>query len=506
MIGRGIKYLLNGYNGNSYNPQYDISQIVGDNIFPNVLPQNYGLPSVVYTIIGSEPSRIKELRAIANTIDIDIDVIADSYSQTNQISTLIISNLHRYTNNFNSSDSDGIGYGTPTGASLYGMYAPPSTGSVQYIGGLQITDLSFQNAVESFDEKLENYRNTINFKLTYIDDPTVWGSDLYIKSEDLNLMAKRGADGSDPKYVHPIAIDEGVNYLFSPYVFSVDNPNISSTTLDGIYEVFYANIDVYSGGYTSNRPTLKQSADTPPIYNGLIYLNFGTSDLLLSSNASDRLNRKYKEITVFSVFTIPDSTGADKSTALMFRRDATSDASSGIIVETIDTGGGATKFEIHGMALETAPLDTEEHRGFTFLVILSYPALGINPDLKFTDPIYFAASFKRDPDDDTKVKGEYELISSSARDTGWGDGGSGSATSWSDSASSTRTFKEYCFNFECLHSDIASLDTRGAGTMALNDELNIYDLLMWPDQLTFGSNKYNQIKRNLIEKHNLYNT
>ena len=65
MIGRGIKYLLNGYNGNSYNPQYDISQIVGDNIFPNVLPQNNGLPSVVYTIIGSEPSRIKELRAIA---------------------------------------------------------------------------------------------------------------------------------------------------------------------------------------------------------------------------------------------------------------------------------------------------------------------------------------------------------------------------------------------------------------------------------------------------------
>ena len=27
---------------------------------------------------------------------------------------------------------------------------------------------------------------------------------------------------------------------------------------------------------------------------------------------------------------------------------------------------------------------------------------------------------------------------------------------------------------------------------------------MWPEAITFGSNKYNEIKRQIIEKHNMY--
>ena len=65
-------------------------------------------------------------------------------------------------------------------------------------------------------------------------------------------------------------------------------------------------------------------------------------------------------------------------------------------------------------------------------------------------------------------------------------------------------YKEYNFNFETIHSDITSFDTRGAGTIDANAPINIYDFVLWPESITFGSNKYNQIKRAITEKHNMY--
>ena len=497
MVGQSIRWLITGYNTLGYNPQYDISNFVGANVFPNILPQNYGLPAIVYTITGSEPSRIKELRAIGNTIDIDVDIIDDSYAVVNQISTLVMNNLHRYINTFNSNDSDSIGYGTPTGTNTYGMYAPASTGAVQYVGGLQIIDLYFNNSTEYYDDKLENYRNTLNFKLTYIDDPTIWGSDLYIKLEDLNLMATNVGGSDNPLYTQPLAINQGVNYLFSPSVFTTDNPNVSSTTLDGIYENFYDT----TGTSNTNRPTLKQSADTPPKYNGLNYLEFGESKFLLSSQASDRLDRKYSAVTFFSVFTLPDSFVPNtKSAAICFKQDSTSTASGGIGVLASSSGSaetGSTAYSIIGMALEDDGAGGEIHRGFTFFTIVSWPFIGINTNLRFSDPVYFSASFTKTDSDE--LSGEYEIITSSDF-TIYGD--SETYSGWSDTASTT--FKSSFFNFESLHSDITSFDTRGGGTIDLNDELHLYDFLIWPDKLTFGSNKYLQVKRNIIEKHDMY--
>ena len=41
----------------------------------------------------------------------------------------------------------------------YGRFAPASTGDTQYIGGLQIKYLGFDNSIETYDKKLEVYEN-----------------------------------------------------------------------------------------------------------------------------------------------------------------------------------------------------------------------------------------------------------------------------------------------------------------------------------------------------------
>ena len=162
MVGSVLKSLLVGHTTNGYNPQYQVYSLVGNNVFPNVLPQNYGTPAIVYTIMDTEPYTIKDSRAWGVKLDIDIDIVAETYSDLNKISMMIISNLHRYKNIYNSNDSDGLGYGIPTD-STFGKYAPASTGETLYIGGMQILDISFENSRETFDDILELYKNTLNF-------------------------------------------------------------------------------------------------------------------------------------------------------------------------------------------------------------------------------------------------------------------------------------------------------------------------------------------------------
>ena len=130
---------------------------------------------------------------------------------------------------------------------------------------------------------------------------------------------------------------------------------------------------------------------------------------------------------------------------------------------------------------------------------MSWPTLGIFTNLSFEDPVFFAVSFKLKEGDNTRIEGEYDLITSSDF-TLFGD--DNDFTAWSDNA--TTYFKEGFFNFETIHTNIGSFNTNGAGTFNMDDGYHLYDFVMWPEALTFGSSKYNQIKRQIIEKHNMY--
>jgi len=496
MVGDALKYLLSGFVNNGYNPQYEISQIVGNNVFPNVLPQNYGTPALVYTITNTEPYNIKSVRALGNVIDIDIDIVDDSYDVVNQLTTLIINNLHRYNNTFDSNDSDSIGYGTPIGVNSFGMYAPASKGSIQYVGGLQIIDMYYINSVESFDDILETYRNTINFKLTYINDLDSLEADLFFNLNDLNLMATSVGGSDNPLYTQPITIGQGVNYLFPPSNL-IDSDNTSTSTMNGIYEPF----NDISGVSNTNRPLLLQSALNPPKLNKLNYLNFGLNKFLTSLQSVNRLDRKYKKLTFFSVFTLPDSYTSDKSSCFIFKNSSTSATSGGIGIKTSVSGAGVTlacTFVFFGMVIEDDGSGGETHKGFGLSSIVSWALFGLNPNMRFSDPVYFSISINRDSS--SLISGQWDFITSSDF-TEKGD--DNNFQNWFQA--STTTYKDYMFNFETLHTNVTSFNTNGAGTLDLNDEINIYDLAIIPDDLEFGSTQYMEIKKNIITKHNMLN-
>ena len=50
MVGTALKWLLIGYGADGNNPQYDIYNLVGNNIYPNIIPQNVGLPAISYSV------------------------------------------------------------------------------------------------------------------------------------------------------------------------------------------------------------------------------------------------------------------------------------------------------------------------------------------------------------------------------------------------------------------------------------------------------------------------
>ena len=64
MVGKALKILLSGSASASVYENYELYKLIGKNIFPNVLPQNYGTPSVVYTITNTEPASIKYFRSL----------------------------------------------------------------------------------------------------------------------------------------------------------------------------------------------------------------------------------------------------------------------------------------------------------------------------------------------------------------------------------------------------------------------------------------------------------
>tara|TARA_Y100001973_G_scaffold106739_1_gene187015 strand:+ start:9375 stop:10886 length:1512 start_codon:yes stop_codon:yes gene_type:complete len=499
MVGRALKWLLLGDGTEGLNPQYDIQNILNDRLYPNVKPQNTSYPCVVYTIEKTSPDKIKELRAVNNRVSIDLHILSKEYSELSVLTTLISSQLHRYENSYNSASTVSVGYGTPDTNSPYsfGAFAPASTGKIQYVGGLQIQLIELISIIESYDDKLEIYKNTLTFDLLYIDDLGNWGADVNIKLTDLNLMSSSIAPypTADPRFKQPIDIDDGINYIFSPSLLQ-PSPNIDNTTLDNVYEHFKDP----SMSANTNRPTLKKDVFNPPKYNGNNFIQFDTDKYLESNFSTNRIFRKYKELTFFTVLKIPNSLASDKQIGVLYKKSSTSQVTSLIYFATqVLYGGSLIKLIGGGMALQNNA-GADEGRGFNFFNLTSVPALGINPDLSFEDPFYFAVSFKRKEGDNTYLEGQWEMINS-ANFTLYGD--TNSYNDWDDN--SPTYFKESFFNFSTLHSDVTSLDTNGAGTINLNEPFDMYDFVMWPEYMIFGSNKYIQIKRQIIEKHSMYN-
>ena len=116
MDGRSIKALLMGgmdlsdgtnpMSSTSCTPMYEIYKLVGNNVYPNVVPQNYGTPALVYTVTDTAPYQVKGQSTPATTIDLEVDVLGDSYADIIKISTYLIDNLHRFHNIYNNTNYD----------------------------------------------------------------------------------------------------------------------------------------------------------------------------------------------------------------------------------------------------------------------------------------------------------------------------------------------------------------------------------------------------------------
>ncbi len=494
MVGKALKILLSGSASASVYENYELYKLIGKNIFPNVLPQNYGTPSVVYTITNTEPASIKYFRSLATTIDFDIDVLTETYSDLIKISTLIIYQLNRYKNSYNNADSTQQGFGTHSTISpstTTGLFTPPSGEYIQYMGGLQIVGLDFINASEHYDEKLELYRNTLDFKMTYIEDPSVWGSDIYLKLDDLNLMSTTST-GGDPLYKQPISVNDGVNYLFCPSSYLSNNTNIPDTSLDNFYPVF----NDPSGTSNTNRPTLKQNGS------GVNYLEFDSSKYLKSLSSSAIVLRKYKEVTIFTVFSVPNSTYIPRETCITFKESGESSEVTPIFIYSTNTGGetGVTNYYIGVTLLQDDGSGGTTHQGVTLFNILKWPLIGLNSNIDFSDPVYFAFSLQRSSD--TQMIGQAYIITSSDF-TVYGDINVYTDHTFTNPLS--LNYKQEFFNLQSFHSDVTSFNTIGHGTLDMNDPINIYDFCLCPKKIVFGSSKFMDIQNEILIRNKMFN-
>lgn len=81
MIGKVIHNLLSADSA--------VTALIGSNIFPIVTPQNTVFPSVTYETIGSLPMEVIGWQKIANTIDIQLNIFAPTYTQAIDIKEAI---------------------------------------------------------------------------------------------------------------------------------------------------------------------------------------------------------------------------------------------------------------------------------------------------------------------------------------------------------------------------------------------------------------------------------
>ena len=74
MVGQALKWMLTGYGTDGYNPQYDIYNFIGSNIYPNIIPQNVSYPALTYKIDRTYPDRVKGSRPLDNRVSVEIDI------------------------------------------------------------------------------------------------------------------------------------------------------------------------------------------------------------------------------------------------------------------------------------------------------------------------------------------------------------------------------------------------------------------------------------------------
>ena len=456
MIGQVIKTLITGQTTDSYNAQYEVYNLVGANVFPNVVPQNYGTPAIVYTITDTDTHNIKTSRAPATTLDLDIDVLGESYSIVTKIAALIIANLHRYKNNYNSNnDTETRGTGIPnTTNTTYGRYAPACTGDTQYIAGMSIIGVNLINSIEDFDEKLELYRNTINFKLTYLEGANTSGAIIDIDVQDLNLM--QSYSGSDPKYSQPIAIDGEIATLFSKSIFSNNN-----------YQNF--------ASVTGERPEIKTDS------NGLNYIDFSSGDIV-QSEPSNLRDTYFGKCSIFCVVTLPDSIGVSKSGAIIHNQLATYESGC-LWLETVFSD------PLTWYYVKLRVLTDSGTQDVTLYTTVQWVAGGTNADLDWSQPNYIYVNINYVSP--TSITGQIDCIFSSMPSIPQaGDVRDYYTDSYNWSATGT-DFASDLFNFESLHSK----------RTGFSDAITLYDFAFFNNTIDLGTPNYMQIKKYMISKY-----
>lgn len=462
MIAQVIKTLLTGQTTNAYNAQYEIYNIVGENVFPNVVPQNYGTPAIVYTITDTETNEIKNFRTPATTIDIDIDILGDSYAIVTKLSTLIIANLHRYNNSYDSSFSRSRGFGIPTNNTSYGQYTPASTGVVQYIGGVGIIGVNFINSIEDFDEKLELYRTSVNIKLTYLEGVNMCGSILNFNFQDLNLMQSY----SSPNYTQPVSINDNIYTLFSESIYPI-------RTISGSDTLY--NFNQYFTSEPSDTPIIKQNSD------GIKYLSFDT-DKYMDSAPTGLEDNKYKKASFICVATLPDSKNATKEGAIV----SSGSSDGGMFRITTDFSSGfLNSYKVFLQYKTTTGVGS-----YQIYTVSQWVAIGLNEDLDWSMVNYFAISIEQiDSNTFTIVK---DFIFSSDLNLS-----SGATLNTSDYYPNVTTVitgvdldSDGMFSFSRLHNETTN-----------NDPIDLYELSFFKTNLNFGSTNYLQIKNYVLNKY-----
>jgi len=74
----------------------NITAIIGNNIYPDITPQNVDYPFIVYSIINSNPVDFKDGQSNLEEIDLQIDVYTQNYDITQNLANLIRNRLDRF--------------------------------------------------------------------------------------------------------------------------------------------------------------------------------------------------------------------------------------------------------------------------------------------------------------------------------------------------------------------------------------------------------------------------
>ena len=479
MDGRSIKTLLMGgmnfaegsgstVSSGGFTPMYEIYKLVGNNVYPNVVPQNYGTPALVYTITDTAPFQVKGQSTPATTIDVDVEVLGDSYASIIKISTYLMTNLHRYHNiydgrNFEVTDTwfKGGSPIVPDDGNQYGSRVPQSVGNIQYWGGASIISLDFVNSIEDYDEKLELYRNTLNFKITYLNSPSTSGAICELDFNDTNLI--RASIGGDTG-VQPAIVDNPILRIFSKAI----NP-----TRDDFYN--YKNY--YQLLHKSGTVLyLRQNSE------GNNYIEF-VLDNYLENVPAGLHNIFYKECTMFTVVSLPNASTSTLEAAILGASNYTTKCTI-----WLETDQSIPNFTIYYLKIRVKLVSGTYD--YTVLTLLQSIPLDFYADLDWTKPIYIAISIKYVSASEIKIN--YELINSSSPSDIIFEGYNNEPITLT-STTAGGDFSEGIFSYGSIHDE------------SKGDPLNMYEFSFFEKALDFGSPNYLEVKDYTIKNHKNFN-